>query len=115
MLGIDLVQIDRIARIYEKFGSVFLDKFLNKKEQKLIHSVNNIAGFFAVKEAFSKSIGVGIGKEFSFFDIEIRKNKKNAPKIKIKKKIKKKFNIKKAKVSISHDGNIAAAIILIKK
>ncbi len=111
MVGIDIVVISRVENLYKKFGKKFLDKFLTKKEQKYIKSTSTIAGFWAVKEASAKAIGTGIGKKCSFFDIKIRKNKKGAPKIKYSKKLRKRYNIKRSFVSISHDGGFAIGVV----
>lgn len=115
MIGIDIVVISRIKSMREKFKDKFLEKFLNKDEISLIKSNDTVAGFWATKEAASKAIGTGIGKECSFKDIIISKNKKNAPKIKYSKKITKKFKIKKVSVSITHDGGFAIAVVVINK
>jgi len=111
MVGIDIVSIKRIEKMIERFGNKALKRFLSKKEILLVKNPSTAAGFWAAKEAASKSIGTGIGKECSFHDIKISKTKKNAPKLKFKKKIRKKNNLKKSDVSISHDGGFAIAIV----
>ncbi|WP_297573944.1 holo-ACP synthase [uncultured Campylobacter sp.] len=113
-VGIDIVKIERIAKIYEKYGDKFKTKFLSKKEIKEIKSVDSLAGYFAVKEATSKALGVGIGASFGFLDVKIVKNTLNAPKLKFKKAIKKKFKIKKSTISISHDGGFVVAVVVIE-
>jgi len=112
MIGIDITQISRIERLIEKFGDKALKKFLTKKEIKLVKNGSTAAGFWAAKEAASKAISTGIGKECSFYDIKISKTKNNAPKIKYKKHIRKKFNIKYSSVSITHDGGFAIAVVV---
>ncbi|MCI6988907.1 MAG: holo-ACP synthase [Campylobacter sp.] len=113
MIGIDIVKIERISKIRAKFGAKFMNKFLNQNEQFLIKSDASLAGFFAAKEAFSKAIGVGIGSEFGFRDIEIYKDQKGAPKLNISQRLKEKFAITKADLSISHDGGFAIAAVII--
>lgn len=116
MLGIDIVSINRIEKMIEKFGDKALKRFLNDKEIALVKSSSTAAGFWAAKEAASKAIGTGIGKECSFHNIKIKKDKNNAPRIKYSKEVRKKFKIKKAYVSITHDGGFAIAVVsLIKK
>jgi len=111
MVGIDIVSINRIEKMIERFGNKALKRFLSKKEIALIKKPATAAGFWAAKEAASKAIGTGIGRECSFHDIKISKTKKNAPKLKYKNKIRKKYNIKKSVVSISHDAGFAIAIV----
>jgi len=56
-------------------------------------------------------IGTEIGKQCNFKDIKISKLKYGAPKLKFKKHIRKKFNIKSSYVSITHDGGFAIAVV----
>lgn len=113
MLGIDIVQISRIKESKAKFGEKFLKRFLDEEERALIKSDETLAGFYAAKEAASKALGVGIGKDCSFLDIKISKNNKNAPQITFSPKILENFSIKEAALSISHDGNFAIAAVII--
>ena len=82
MLGVDIVKINRIEKIYNKFGNKFLEKVFTDKEiiyiEKKNYSIETIAGLFAAKEALSKSMGTGISK-LTFKNIEIFHDKNNAP------------------------------------
>lgn len=115
MIGIDVTSIERIKRMYERFGRKAYEKFLDDEEIALIKRPETAAGFFSAKEAASKAIGTGIGKECSFHDIKIKKNKLGAPKIKYKKEIRKKFKIKKSFLSITHDQGLAIAVVTLTK
>jgi len=72
---------------------MFLRYFLNDEEINIAKTDATIAGFFAAKEAISKALGCGISAEFSFFDAQIYKDDKNAPKVKFSEKIIKNFNL----------------------
>ena len=111
MIGIDVTSVNRIQKMYEKFGRRAYERFLDDEEIALIKRTETAAGFWAAKEAASKAIGTGIGKECSFHDIKIKKDKKGAPKIKYKKHIRKKFNIEKSYLSITHDRGFAIAVV----
>ncbi|NLK66649.1 MAG: holo-ACP synthase [Campylobacteraceae bacterium] len=113
MIGIDIVVVSRIANLKAKFGDKFLHRFLNEDEIELIKNDESLAGFYAAKEAVSKALGTGIGSEFSFLDVEIYKDNKNAPKLKFKDEIVEKFGIKNSSLSISHDGGFAIAAVII--
>ncbi|AXK48063.1 holo-ACP synthase [Aliarcobacter trophiarum LMG 25534] len=115
MIGIDIVSIDRVKKMYEKFGDKFYDRFLSENEKEFVKSSQNAAGFWAAKEAASKALGTGIGEVCSFYDIKIKKDKNNAPKIKYSKVLRKKFKIKKSYLSITHDGGFAIAIVVNKQ
>lgn len=112
MIGIDITSIDRIKRMYEKFGERAYAKFLNPKEIELIKKPETAAGFWAAKEAASKAIGTGIGASCGFHDIKISKSELGAPQIKYKKKVRKAFNIKKSHLSITHDAGFVIAVVV---
>ncbi|WP_139898392.1 holo-ACP synthase [Campylobacter jejuni] len=99
-VGCDIIAISRIEKIHSRHGKNFLDKFLSPKEQILIKNPATLAG-------------VGICELCSFFDIEISKDEKNAPKLKYSQKITKDFNITQTSLSISHDNGFAIAIVAI--
>ena len=112
MIGIDITSIERIAKMYEKFGEKAYERFLDNDEILLVKRVETAAGFWAAKEAASKAIGTGIGKECSFHDIKIKKSKSGAPKIKYSKAIRKKYKINKSSLSITHDQGLAIAVVV---
>ena len=112
MIGIDITSINRIEKMYEKFGIKAYEKFLNPKEIELIKKPETAAGFWAAKEAASKAIGTGIGASCGFHDIKISKGKLGNPKIKYKKKVRKAFAIKDSHLSITHDAGFAIAVVV---
>ena len=76
-LGEDLVEIDRIAKLIEKRGDVFLQKCFTVKEidsaNKLPTENRKIAYFakrYAAKEACLKAIGTGMREGLSWQDME---------------------------------------------
>lgn len=115
MIGVDITVIDRIEKMFQKFGQKAYDRFLNEEEKKLIKGPSNAAGFWAAKEAASKALGTGIGEDCSFHDIFLSKSSKGAPLISFSKKVTEKFNIKDASVSITHDGGFAIAVVAIEQ
>ena len=114
MIGIDLIKLERMKRMMERFGDKSLQKFLSSDEIKLIKSHKTAAGFWATKEACSKALGTGIGSECSFFDISISKSQKGAPILEFSEKLIQNFKIKSSSVSITHDGDYAIAVVAIE-
>lgn len=112
MIGIDITSIDRIKRMYEKFGIKAYEKFLNPKEIELIKKPETAAGFWAAKEAASKALGTGIGVSCGFHDIKISKSELGAPLIKYRKKVRKAFGIKNSHLSITHDSGLVIAVVV---
>ena len=114
MIGVDLIKVSRMKRMIERFGDKALLKFLSQEEVKLVKNHKTAAGFWAVKEACSKALGVGIGSECSFYDVVISKTDKGAPKITLTENLMKKFKIANASVSITHDGEYAIAVVALE-
>ena len=115
MIGIDLIKTARMDSMMQKFGEKALKKFLSQDEILLVKNYKTAAGFWAVKEATSKALGVGIGSDCSFYDISITKTQKGAPKIELSQRIIEEFSIKDTSVSITHDGEYAIAVVAIEK
>jgi holo-[acyl-carrier protein] synthase len=114
MIGIDLIKIDRMKRLIERFGDRGLHKFLLDDEITLIKTPRNAAGFWAAKEACAKALGCGIGAECGFHDIILSKTPKGAPQISITPKVRDYFGINAASVSITHDGDYAIAVVALE-
>lgn len=132
-IGIDLISNDRIKKIIKKFDKNFKEKIFSKNElhdfesryknqQKLNqNSINFFAKRFASKEAFSKALGVGIGRGIDFNDIEIFNDKFGKPFIKIlnnkETKIKEILNCEKfiIHLTISDEKSISGAVVIIEK
>lgn len=112
-IGIDMISIERIEKMVNKFGTKALNRFLNEDEQFLAKSSKTIAGFWVVKEAASKALGTGIGAECGFKDVVISKTSKGAPILSFSDKVKDAFNINNSSVSITHDGGFAVAVVII--
>ncbi len=122
-LGTDIVNINRIKKIYSKYGNHFLNKILTESEKKIegkitrSKNIATIAKRFAAKEAISKAIGYGFSKGIHFKNIEIYNDKNGKPYAnvngkakKMLSKISKKYNIF---LSLSDDKPWAVATALI--
>ncbi len=114
MIGIDLIKIQRMQKMMERFGDKALKRFLSPQEILHVKNPNNAAGFWAAKEACSKALGTGIGSECSFHDMSISKTPKGAPQLTLSKKLQEHFNIQDISLSITHDGDYAIAVVAIE-
>ncbi len=114
MIGIDIIAIKRIERLYQRFGHKGLERFLLDEEIEQACKIETIAGYWAAKEAIAKALKCGIGKELSFKDILIYKEPSGAPNFRLLNDKESHFHILDRSLSITHDGGfaIAAAIIL---
>jgi len=114
MIGIDIIKIDRMKRSIERFEEKFLERFLSKDEMALVKNHKTASGFWAAKEACSKALGCGIGKECGFHDIFLSKTPKGAPQISLSQHLLDKYKVTDMSVSITHDGDYAVAVVAIE-
>ena len=113
--GIDIIKIKRFDKL--KNNNTFLKSIFNNNEIKYIKQSNNnsstIAGLYAAKEAFLKSLKMGINN-YSMLDIKLIHDNNRAPYIKLHGQLKKTYsNIENMSLSISHDGDYAIAMVTI--
>jgi len=115
VIGIDVTVVSRFERFLERFGERGLERFLTQEEIESVKSPKSIAGLWAAKEAAAKALEVGIGKELGFKNMVISKNGRGAPQISFDRESVERFRIKSSHLSITHDGDIAIAVVLIKR
>lgn len=112
-IGLDIVEIERIQKISSS-QLKFAERILTEYEQAIYSNLSGgrqleyLAGRFAAKEAFSKALGTGIGKEVSFHDIEIKNDNRGKP------IISKPFS-QGIHLSITHTKEYAAAQVIIEE
>lgn len=103
MLGIDIAYLPEFEK---KLKNLSLEKVFLSTELSQNKSMESLAGIFAAKEAFFKAIG----KKEDWLTVWIEKTKEGKPQL-YSTLIK---NNQKAKVSVSHAGDYAVAIVMIK-
>ena len=120
--GIDIVEIRRISKIYEKFGINFLIKVLTKQELKIVPTqkkrrIDFVSGRFAAKEAIAKALGSGFRNGLSFKKISVINDIYGKPEIILERNInellKKKTRDFNILVSISHEKKYCIASVTI--
>ena len=112
-IGTDIIQINRIKVLIEKYGDTFKKRFLLDEEIARLKKIESIAGHWAAKEAISKALGCGIGGSLAFHDIIISKNHLGAPTFRLSQKAQEIHQIKSTSLSISHDGGFAIAVAVV--
>ena len=120
-VGTDIVSIDRIKDIISKNRDGFIKRVLTDHEQALFANKSDSPAFcakrFAAKEAFSKALGTGIGKEVSFQDLTVRNNENGKPHFIPSEKLRLYLlakGIKKAHLSISDESQNAIAFVVLE-
>ena len=121
-VGIDIISIKRIKRIINDHGDKLLSRIFTENEikesQKYKDPISYFGGRWAVKEAFSKSIGTGIGARCSWKDVETLSASSGAPCCYPKGNAKAIIDISGVSriiISISHERKHACAVVILEK
>ena len=118
-IGTDIVEIERIAKVFERQGERLLKRVLTFSElnrcEQLKGDQNKIqflAKRWAAKEAIAKALGTGIAKGVGFQQMEIHNNELGAPLITLTDGALERLTdlgAKKALISISDERHYAVA------
>lgn len=120
-IGTDIVSIKRIEDSLFRFGDRFLHRILNETEVAEYAQTSQPARFlakrFAVKEAFSKAFGTGIGAEVGWHDVAVTHDARGKPLIATSHALTERLNqhtISSSHVSISDELEHAIAFIILE-
>ena len=122
-IGVDIVENLRIRKLLK--NKLFIKRIFSNSEILIANKKKDKSGYyskrFAAKEAFAKSIGIGLRKNLNFNDISIVNDKLGKPSFiineKIKKIVKKKFKITSFNffLSISDEKKYSVAYVILQK
>jgi holo-[acyl-carrier protein] synthase len=85
-IGVDLVKVDRIKGVLERYGDRFLERVFTEREIAYCRgkawAASALAMRFAAKEAFSKALGVGLRKNgIRWREVEVIPNPLGKPEL----------------------------------
>lgn len=115
-IGIDIVRIDRIEKMWNLYREKFLQKIFFddeiKEALKKGHFISTIAGKFAAKEAFIKAVSGIANQPVPFLSFKVLCDATGKPQIINTENLKIGFPCQKF-VSISHEKEYAVAVVVI--
>lgn len=114
-VGVDLIEVERVAATVARFGARFLDRVFTPAEQATCGGrAPSLAARWAAKEAAAKALGCGIG-DVAFQEIEVVRDARGAPSLRLHGAA---ATLAAARgwqewaVSLSHTGTTAIAIVV---
>jgi holo-[acyl-carrier protein] synthase len=120
-LGIDSIELSRVARVYSEYGARFLERILTPAEREYVarwaDPVPRIAGRFAVKEACMKALGTGWGAGVRWRDIEVKRHPSGKPTVELHGRAKEICSALGATIvhcTITHTDDHAMAVVVIE-
>jgi holo-[acyl-carrier protein] synthase len=121
-VGIDLVDIQRIRKIIQRWDASFLEKIFSADEvaycKKHAQSAVHFGARFAAKESFLKALGMGLGDGIRLAEIEVVNDKTGKPALKLRGAARehlRKRKIQKVHLSLTHTRECAAAVVVLER
>ena len=115
-VGIDLVEVDRIAQTVARFGQRFLERVFTQDElEEGRRRITWFAGRFAAKEACAKALGTGIGAAVAWRDMQVLRQASGKPSLRLSGDAAVRaaaLDIAHMDVSISHTHQYALAVVV---
>ena len=117
--GIDIVDIQRMGRLMERWGNKFLNRVFTEPEQLYCSGravpAMHFAAAFAAKEACLKALGTGMSGGIHWQDIEVGHNRQGKPDVTLRGKggeMAIRRGIGSLHVSLSHTDQLAIAVVV---
>jgi holo-[acyl-carrier protein] synthase len=115
-VGIDIVAVDRIQGMLERWGRRFLDRVYTEREieycLRRAFPAMSLAARFAAKEAFFKAVSRRSREPIPFKDVEVVTDGAGAPELEIRGAARKALGELDASVSLAHERKMAIAVVM---
>ncbi len=118
--GIDVVSIERLRGVMGRQGEHFEKRVFGETERRYCREkhdpIPHFAARFAAKEAYGKALGLGLGPSGGFSEIEVVNDAEGVPSLRLSGAAKKVFEEHgggQIALSLTHDGDVAMASVII--
>lgn len=116
--GIDVVEVERIARSIERYGLRFLSRVFTAGEiaysQRKRNCAESFAARFAAKEAGAKALGTGIQHGITWTEMEVRRAPGQRPTLHFSGRaleMAEGLGVKRVSLSLTHSKTVAIAAV----
>jgi holo-[acyl-carrier protein] synthase len=120
-IGTDVVEIGRVARALERFGTRFVNRILVPGERARFErspaKASWLAKRFAAKEAFAKAIGTGIHTPFKWHAIEVARHASGRPELRPGPEMARYLaarGVTNSHLSLTDDAGVAVAFVILE-
>ena len=119
-LGIDVTELSRIQRLWERFGIRFAEKILHPDELAALRTPQTqfLASRFAAKEAAVKALGTGFSNGITLTSVSVANLSNGQPLMLFHDAAKKRFHdlgATCAHLSLTHGKETVAAVVILEK
>lgn len=117
-IGVDNVDIRRIAASLEQYGEQFENKIFTPEEIAYCRwtpsrTAERYAGRFAAREAFAKAIGTGIRMGFRWKEVSVAKERSGRPRLVLTGGMAERYGHLDIHLSLSHTDDMAIAMVVL--
>jgi holo-[acyl-carrier protein] synthase len=116
--GIDIIEIDRVARSIERFGDRFLHRIFTSGEiaycSRKKNAAESYAARFAAKEAGAKALGTGIQHGVTWKELEVRRQPGSRPTLHFSGRagaLAERMGVRHIALSLTHSTTVAMAAV----
>jgi len=120
-LGIDVMEVARIADAIRRHGDPFVDRIFTAGERAACDQradrVLALAARFAAKEACLKALGTGWAEGLAFRDVEVVRDGNRPPHLVLHGEASRRatsLGVVRSHVSLTHQPGIAAAVVVLE-
>ena len=121
-IGTDILRIERIEQLYDKYGQALAERLLSRIELLEWRSVGNKANFlakrFAAKEAFAKAVHTGLRSPVTLHHMSIAHDKLGRPEFVVEPPLQEwlcQQGIGRVHLSLSDDNGAVVAFVVAEK
>jgi holo-[acyl-carrier protein] synthase len=120
-LGIDVVEVARMAAALRRHGDRFVDRIFTTDERAAcdprVDRVLALAARFAAKEACLKALGTGWADGLGFRDVEVARDENRPPRLVLHRAAARRaeaLGVVRSHVSLTHQPGVAAAVVILE-
>jgi len=120
-VGTDLIEIQRVARVLQRFGDRFARRILCEPELRRFRAhrqpVAYLAKRFAAKEAFTKALGTGIHAPANWHGVWVTNLRSGKPQLEFSEDLRKLLeqrDIRRSHLSLTDERDMAAATVILE-
>jgi len=121
-IGVDLVQVERIAEAFQRWGERFRDRVFTPGEIAYCapkrNSFASFAARFAAKEAFAKALGIGMRRGVHWKNVEVEHDPLGKPILNLSGQaleLCRQEKIEGIFLSLTHDRGYSSAIVVLER
>jgi holo-[acyl-carrier protein] synthase len=120
-IGADVVEVERVARLLQRYGERFARRVLGEGEwssfRAAAHPERYLASRFAVKEAFGKAFGTGLRAPVLLTNISVLHDALGRPVLSLDPELQalsEQRGVKTHHVTLTHERSIACAVVVLE-